>query len=395
MSTPDKQMVQKPKSSGAGMWAAVAVVLIVVVLVVVGFEAGWFGKASTTNNNNGNQPLVCNVPSGQTVTGAGSTFVYPLMDVWTTDYTASTITYNPTGSGTGISDLAAKTYDFAASDAPLSPAQQATAPNVVTMPESAGAVAMIYNVPGVPTLKFDGAVLANIYLGTVTSWNDPSIAALNPGVTLPSASIVVVHRSDGSGTTFAFTEYLSAESATWKSTYGYSTANIFPIGSGQPKNGGVASYVQETEYAIGYVDLEYALANGIAYGAVENPNGNFTLPSITSAAAALAAYTGALPAPTDAPAWYNVSMENMPGAAAYPISTFTYLISYADLSGSFGSALSQDQANAMLSFWNWTIHIGQTDSAENYYVPLPASIVTSDQVELAAFSYNSAPVAHC
>jgi phosphate transport system substrate-binding protein len=387
-STPDKEMVSKPKGSQTTMWAVIGVVIIVVILVVVGFEAGWFGKSSSNSGT-------CTVASGQAVTGAGSTFVYPLMYTWETSYTQSSVSYSSVGSGTGISDLAAKSVDFAASDAPLSPAQQATAANVITMPESAGAVSIIYNVAGAGTLDFNGTVLADIYLGTITMWNAPQIAALNPTATLPAEAIGVVHRSDGSGTSFAFTEYLSAESPTWKSTVGYETQPVFPVGTGQKGSGALATYVENTPGAIGYVDLEYALTNGISFGRVLNPAGDYVLPSLNSSLNAIKAFTGTLPAASDAPAWYNVSMENAAGAASYPITTFTYLISYADLSGSFGSAMTSGQASAMLTFWNWTIHQGQSYSGQLYYVPLPANIVTADQAELSQFTYNGAAVAHC
>lgn len=394
-SIPDKEVISRPKSSNTGMWAAVAVVLIVIVLVVVGFEAGWFGKTSSNNNNNNNGTSpACVVPSGQSLTGAGSTFVYPLMYTWETDYTTSSVVYSSVGSGTGISDLAAKTVDFAASDAPLSPAQQATDPNVIEMPESAGAVTIIYNLPGVPTLKFNGTLLAEIYLGTVTNWNATQIQALNPGVTLPNQNIIVVHRSDGSGTSFAFTEYLSTESSTWKSTVGYATSVVWPTGTGEKGNGGVSGYVQETQYTIGYVDLEYALANGISYGSVQNPAGNYVLPSLNSTANAIKDYTSSLPPAGDAQDWYNVSIENEPGANDYPIATFTYLMTYKELT-TLGSTFTSQQADALISFWNWTIHGGQAYSGQLYYVPLPANIVAQDQTELASFTYNGATVAHC
>lgn len=411
--TSDSQALSnKSGGRGTGMWVALAVILIVIIVVVVGFAAGWFStKSSTpppatcTGASCQQIQQVCDVNSGQmvnasstvapvSITGAGSTFVYPLMYTWTTTYTSSTVGYSSVGSGTGISDLGAKTVDFAASDAPLSPSQQATDPGAIEMPESAGAVAIIYNLPGVPQLHFNGTVLADIYLGTITTWNDPAIAALNPTATLPSASIIVVHRNDGSGTSFAFTEYLSSQSSKWASTVGYETAPTWPVGTGEKGSGGVAGYVQETTYTIGYVDLEYALENGISFGAVQNPAGNFIVPSLNSTANSIKDHTAVLPAATDVKDWYNVSIQNEPGANDYPISTFTYLMSYADLND-LGSSFTSQQASAMISFWNWTIHQGQLDSGGLYYVPLPANIVTADQAELSSFTYNGAAVAHC
>ena len=394
----DSETIARPKRSNMGLWAVIGAVVVVILLVVVAYEAGWIGKSSTTPDHTG-PPGACTVPAGQSITGAGSTFVYPLMYQWETSYTASAVTYSSVGSGTGISDLAAGTVDFGASDAPISPAQQATFPaaatHVVEMPESAGAVAIIYNLAGVPTLKFDGPTLAAIYLGTITNWNSSELAALNPGVALPNATIQVVHRSDGSGTSFAFTEYLSAESATWKSSVGYATSVPWPVGTGAKGSGGVSTFVQTTADAIGYVDLEYALANSITYGSVKNPSGASVLPSLNSTANALKDFTGSFPAPTDQAGWYNVSIENMPGAGDYPIATLTYLLAYQDMSAGYGGKLTASEANAVVSFWNWTIHAGQSYSATLYYVPLPANIVAADEAELAAFAYNGAAVPHC
>jgi phosphate transport system substrate-binding protein len=406
MSTPSStasgsgDTISRPKRSNTGMWAAVAVVLIVIILVVVAFEAGWIGTSGTSPNHS--QPPstgACTVPSGQTVTGAGSTFVYPLMYAWSTAYTASTITYSSVGSGTGISDLAASSVNFGASDAPISPAQQGTFPpaaqHIVEMPESAGAVAIIYNLAGVPTLKFTGSVLAQIYLGNITNWNSTELQSVNPGVMLPNAPIQVVHRSDGSGTSFAYTQFLSSASSYWSSHVGYATSVVWPVGTGEKGNGGVSGFVSTTPDTIGYVDLTYALSNGIAYGSVQNPAGNFVLPSLNSTANALKDYTKTLPAATDQQDWYNVSIENQAGAQDYPISTFTYLMAYQDMSAGYGSKFSLQQADALLSFWNWTIHGGQAYSGQYYYVPLPQNIVTADEAELASFTYNGAAVAHC
>ena len=406
MSTPDEKLVQKPKSNAA-MFAVVAIVLIIVLVAVIGWQAGWFQPSHNTNPgpsmaacsySSSGDPTGAGSPAGQSLTAAGSTFVYPLMYTWEVDYAAATISYGSVGSGTGITYLGQKTIDFAASDAPLSPAQQATDPNVIQMPESAGAVSIIYNLPGISVpVNFNGTILANIFLGTVTMWNDPSLIAINPGVSLPASSIVVVHRQDGSGTTFAFTKYLSSESPKWNTTIGFATKVNWTLGTGASGSGTLASTVQTTPYAIGYVDLEYALANGVGYGKVQNPAGNYILPSLNTTTNAIKDHTGALPIGTDAKDWYNVSIENEPGANDYPISTFTYLMAYQELSTLSTKSIpfSLQQAQSLVTFWNWTIHYGQSYSATLYYVPLPANIVMADQSELALFTYSGAAVPHC
>lgn len=396
MSTPDEKIVQKP-SRGAGLWVAIAVVLIVVILVVVGVSAGWFGGKSNSNNNPVTPPgNACVPPASQSLEGAGSTFVFPLMFTWETSYTASTVNYAQVGSGAGITQLAAKTVDFGASDAPLSPAQQATAPGVVTIPETAGAVSIIYNLPGIATpLKFDGAALADIYLGNLTNWNNSVLQTLNPGVVLPNANIEVVSRSDGSGTSFAFSEYLSKESPYWASNIGFSTTPKFPVGAFAKGSAGVSGYVRGTTDSIGYVDLEYALSNGISFGEVENPSGAFILPSLNSTAAAVKDGAGSLPVGSNASAWYNVSLLNEPGAGDYPISTFSYLLIYQSIDGAYGSSYGQAKAEGLLNFVNWTITTGQTYSGQLYYVPLPANVVSDDQTSLKLFTYGGAAVPLC
>jgi phosphate transport system substrate-binding protein len=395
MSTPDEKMVQKP-SNRAGIWVAVAVVLIVVILVVVGFSAGWFGSKSTPANTTPPPPGVCVPPSSQSLVGAGSTFVFPLMFTWETSYTASSINYESVGSGAGITQLAAKTVDYGASDAPLSPAQQATASGVITIPETAGAVSIIYNLPGIDVpLKFNGTALAEIYMGTLTNWNNSVLQALNPGVILPNLSIIVVFRSDGSGTSFAYSEYLSKESSSWASAVGFSTTPKFPVGTGEKGSAGVSGYVRGTTGTIGYVDLEYALSNGISFGEVQNPAGQYILPTLNSTAAAVKDGAGSLPAGNNTPAWYNVSLLNEPGAADYPISTFSYLLIYQSLDGAYGSSYSLQKAEGLLNFVNWTITTGQSYSGQLYYVPLPANVVAADQASLKLFTYSGAAVPLC
>jgi len=339
----------------------------------------------------------CTVPSGQTLSGAGSTLVAPLMFRWSVAYPASTVEYSSVGSGAGINDITTKTVDFAASDAPLNPAQRAAipAPGVATIPESAGAVVPIYNLPGVPaSLHFTGAVLAAIYLGNITNWNNSALQAINPGITLPHASIVVVHRSDGSGTTFVWSSFLAAENSTWKNDIGRSLTINWPVGIGAEGNAGVTATVQSTTDAIGYVDINYALTNGVAYGSVQNPSGHYILANVTNIESALADSTSAFPAPTGD--WYNFSVLNPPGAQDYPIATYTYLLVYTDLGRAYGASFSEAHAQALVDFLTWVVSpAGQSYSAPLYYAPITTDAMNLDVLALFSITYNGASLEVC
>jgi phosphate transport system substrate-binding protein len=394
MSTSEEKIAVKPARSHTALYAVVAVVIVVLLIVVVAYSAGWF----KSNNKTSPPPATtgCTLPPSQNLLGAGSTFVYPLMFTWESTYSHSSVNYQSVGSGTGITDLTQKSVVFGASDAPLSPAQQAPLPGkVVTIPETAGGVAIIYNLPGVDVpIQFNGAVLANIYLGVTKYWNDSSITALNPGVTLPSQAIQVVHRSDGSGTSFAFTDFLSKSSTTWATQYGKSTANIFPVGTGAKGSSAVASTVQSTQYSVGYVDLEYALANGIAFGKVQNPSGAFILPTLNDTAAAVRDGASSLPVGDDLKDWYNVSLTDEPGAGDYPITTFSYLLVYEDQSQAISGA-SLTLAENVVNFLNWTVTYGQADAGQLYYVPLPSNVVAVDQAAMKLITFGGTPVPIC
>jgi phosphate transport system substrate-binding protein len=369
-------------------------IIAVIVVIIIGV-GGYFGAASVNHY----WPFAkgstqCTGVQGQ-LSGAGSTFVNPLMTTWSQQYNTQNciqVNYQAVGSGTGITDLTNKLVDFGASDAPLSAAQRALLPGAaVTIPESAGAVVIIYNVPGVTaTLNLSGSVIAKIYLGTITNWNDPAITALNTGVTIPSQTIAVVHRSDGSGTTFAFTSYLSAESSTWASSYGKGTTVNWPVGTGAPKSAGVSSAVSQTTGAIGYVELTYALSASpqIAFANVLNPAGTYVHADLASTAAAVSAGAGNLPSGSGD--WYNVSLLNQPGSNAYPITTFTYLLVYLDVGKVYGSSLSMGTANQLVQFLWWVVHSGQSASAGLYFVALPSNVVTLDETTIGSIVYNGA-----
>lgn len=401
------------KSGGTNYPAIVMGVLLIVVIAGVAgaYEAGYLNK-TTTNTvyecptgdtcTKTTTPNTCTPETGQSVSGAGSTLVAPLMTVWTTDYKNNTVSYNAVGSGTGISDLASKSVLFAASDAPPTSTQNGTfAGQTLIMPESAGAVAFIFNVPGISHLNFNGTYVVSVYEGWITNWNSTMLQTLNPGVVLPQQTIVPVHRSDGSGTTYATTQWMSLQNKEWSSTVSYATTVDWPTVSGEQAekgNGGVSGYVADNQWTFGYVDLEYALANGISYGAVANPAGHYVLPSIASAQKAILNITGVpgYTLPAGDASWSNVNMLDSPGSYDYPVTTLTYEIYYQNPQAVFGSSITQAQAMGLWNFLNWTISpSGQSYSAANYYVPLSSFILDHDETILAGMMWGSSPVMGC
>ncbi len=260
-----------------------------------------------------------------TITGAGSTFVAPLVSVWTPALGSAfgySVQYSAVGSGAGIQAISNKQVDFGASDAPLNPAQQSACADCLQIPWALSAVSVFYNVPGAPVhLKLDGATISKIFLGQITKWNDPAIAGLNKGANLPDLTITPVFRSDGSGTSYAFTDYLSAVNGTWKTKIGVSTQPAFPAGQGAKGSSGVAGLVSRTSGAIGYNDIAYAISNHLHFAAVRNAAGKFLYPSLRRIEAAALAYP-------KVPANNEMHIVNPPKSAplAYPISTYTYVV---------------------------------------------------------------------
>jgi phosphate transport system substrate-binding protein len=263
-----------------------------------------------------------------TITGAGSTFVAPLVSAWTPalgEAFGYTVQYSAVGSGAGIAAITNHQVDFGASDAPLNPAQTGACPDCVQIPWALSATAVAYNVPGAPVhLRLDGKTISKIFLGQITKWNDPAIAALNKGANLPNLQITPVFRSDGSGTSYNFTDYLSAVSAEWKNKIGISTQPAFPSGQGAKGSGGVAGLISRTDGAIGYVDVAYAIKNHIHFAAVRNAAGKFLFPSLRRISAAAEAFT-------KVPANNEMHIVNPPKSDpfGYPISTYTYVIVHA------------------------------------------------------------------
>jgi phosphate transport system substrate-binding protein len=309
-------------------------------------------------------------PSGSVdLTGAGATFPYPLYSKWFADYARRTgvkINYQSIGSGGGIRQLIDQTVDFGASDGPMSDDELAKAKGgpVLHFPTVIGAVALTYNLPGVgQPLKLSGDVIADVYRGRITKWNDARIAALNSGVALPSRDILVVHRSDGSGTTYIFTDYLSSVSPAWRQAPGKGKEVQWPVGLGAKGNEGVAGQVKQTPGAIGYVELAYAKQNKLPVAAVRNAAGHFVTPSVESATAAAAGTLADLPANTD----YRVSIVNAAGADAYPISSFTWLLVYQ-------SPKDAAKARKLVDFMRWMYAEGEQSAAALDYAPLPRAL---------------------
>lgn len=290
------------------------------------------------------------------------------------------VNYQSVGSGAGINQLLAHTVDFGATDTPLTDAQQAksTAGPIIHIPVTLGAVAMSYNLAGVSGhLNLTPAIIAGIYLGTTTFWDDAAIKAANPGVTLPHQTITPVHRSDGSGTTGIFTHYLSAVSTTWASKVGAATTVNWPVGVGGKGNAGVAAAVKSTAGAIGYVELAYVLSNNLSYAAVQNANGKLVLPSIAGAAADAAGVT-------NIPANLEFFIVNAPGDSAYPISGFSWVIVYQKQTN---TAKGQALANML---W-WMTHAGQQYATPLSYAQLPSAIVTAAEAQIKSMTCGGSP----
>jgi len=302
-----------------------------------------------------------------TLNGAGATFPYPIYSKWFSEYNKLhpdiQINYQSIGSGGGIKQVLNGTVDFGASDGPMSDEQLAQSKTkILHIPTVLGAVVPAYNVPGVSgEIKFTPDVLANIFLGKITNWNDAAIAKVNPGVNFPNRDIIIVHRSDGSGTTFIFTDYLSKVSTEWANGPKKGTTVSWPLGLGGKGNEGVAGQIRQLPGAIGYIELIYALQNNIAYGSVRNSSGNFvkaSLAGVTEAAGSVKAM----------PADFRVSITNAPGKDAYPISSFTWLLIP-------GQSKDAAKGKILNDFLNWMVTAGQKMTTQLSYAPLPDSVV--------------------
>ena len=309
------------------------------------------------------------------VNGAGATFPYPLYSKWFDEFhkrnSEIQINYQSIGSGGGIRQVLEGTVDFGATDGPMTDEQLKTAPvSILHLPTALGAVVPTYNVSGVEHLRFTPEALAGIFLGKVTHWNDPAIAKENPGVTLPAAAIVPIHRSDGSGTTYIFTDYLAKVSGDWQQGVGKGTSVNWPVGLGGKGNEGVAGLVRQTPNAIGYVELIYAVQSKVPYGEVRNRAGKFVQATLESVTAAAAAAAGNMPED------FRVSITDPAGPEAYPIASFTWLLVPTQIKNA-------EKGAAIRKFLDWMLSDGQPLAAPLNYAPLPASVVALEHKALA------------
>jgi phosphate ABC transporter phosphate-binding protein len=383
------------------VYAVIGVVIVVVVLVAVGASTNWYGlqKSSTT--------AACT--SGVTLQGDGAQVATPLMGVWTTAYqgtTANMVNYPGSGSGTGLTHFTSTSIDFAVTDDPLTPAERTAMPaQALTLPFVGGALTIIYDLPGLSGhLNLTGVMLAEIYIGNITKWNDPAIAAINPGVNLPAQTIYTVHRSDAAGTTYVLSDFLTQSSSYWSSTVGKGISIGFPKAPEQTAEKGnslMISTVTSTKYSIGYSDLTDVLtsASPPQYAAIQNPAGNYIVPTLANTESAIAdkvASMSSIPASTGD--WFNVSMVKANGTADYPIATFLYMYVYQATDKGFSPTL--DKSQVLVQWLHWALSTGQgladeTQPSQLYYAPLPGSIINVDEAGIQTMTFNGAGIPSC
>ena len=390
----------------------IVVVVIVVAGLAVAYQEKWFpGQKKSTAAG------ACS--TGTTLQGDGAQFAAPLLSAWSSDYGSSSgnqVNYPASGSGTGLTHFSATPplIDFAVTDDPLTSSEtSAMGSTPLTLPIVGGALTIIYNLPGISGhLNLTGAVLEDIYNGSVTTWNNPAITALNPGVALPGSTIVPVTRLDAAGTTFVLTDFLSQSSPWWAQNVGKGISVAFPKVAAETSVKGnplVISTVSKTTYAIGYSDLTDTLAtSGLQYAAIQNPQGANIVPTIANTESALidkVATLSSLPASNDAAGWYGISMVNAPGKPDYPLATFVYLYVYqaADKGypGPSGPPVSQVRAQILVQWLHYLLSSSgqavadETSPAQLFYAPLPASIVTADLAGVQSMTYNGASIPAC
>src|SRR5262247_4606037 len=318
------------------------------------------------------------------INGAGATFPYPIYSKWFDEYTKVDpevrFNYQSIGSGGGIKQVTSRTVDFGATDGPMTDDQLKQAPGeLFHIPTVLGAVVATYNLPGNPTLKFTPDVLADIFLGKITTWNDARISAANPGVALPAQPIIVVHRSDGSGTTYIWVDYLSKVSPEWQQKVGKGTSVNWPVGLGGKGNEGVAGQVKNQPGALGYVELAYAVKNKLPVASVKNAAGKVVEPTIASTTAAAAGAAGSMPED------FRVSLTNAHGDQAYPIASFTWLLVYRDQA-------NEAKGKALVKFLWWAIHDGQKYPGALLYAPLPAPVVKQLEARIKQITFSGKPL---
>jgi phosphate transport system substrate-binding protein len=397
----------------ASLTAAAAASIVAIMLVIPYFVAGTeerinaYGQITPPSQLQEEQQQ----GGGQAITinGAGATFPFPLIDTWRVEYQSVNpsinINYQSIGSGGGVRQFTERTVDFGASDAPLTEEelQALSSSTPVHIPETTGSVVAAYNIAGIDKgLKLTGPVLADIFVGKITRWDDTRIRELNPDLSLPADDIVVVHRSDGSGTTFIWTSYLSQVSPEWNQTVGAGKSVQWTVGLGAQGNEGVSGTIQSTPNSIGYVELTYALTTDMDYASLMNSAGNFVEPTLDSTQAAAQAAIimnststanstsgSAVSLPSGDQSWTHVTLLDAPGPDSYPIASFSYFLLYKELSTNIDS---MEKARALVEFVNWAITDGQQFASPLHYVPLPDSIVQHNQQTLRSLTFNGQPV---
>jgi phosphate transport system substrate-binding protein len=350
-----------------------------------------FGLAacgSSSSSSSSSSPGATSSSGSGTISGAGSTFAAPVYEQWASSQSGLTVNYQAVGSGAGITSLAAKTVDFGASDPPLKPEdEESIAKNgspAVEIPMFLGAITVSYNLPGVQTgLKLDGKTIADIYLGNVKTWDDAEIKALNPGVSLPSTAITVIHRSDSSGTTSGFTSFLAAVDPEFKSKVGEGKDVQWPTGTGAKGNAGVAGAVQQTAGSVGYVEQAYALQHKFTYASVKNKTGQFVAPSLASTTAAAQG--------VKVPANLGIKISNPAGAGAYPITSQTFIVVNKDLCKA-GLPGGETAAKAVVKFITYGLGEGQSILSQADYAGLPASILAKSKAAAEGLECNGSPI---
>ncbi|MEW8958875.1 MAG: phosphate ABC transporter substrate-binding protein PstS [Moorella sp. (in: firmicutes)] len=361
-------------SSKKSKWAALLVMFMIMLVVV----AGCSGKgASEKPQGSGGGSVSLN--------GAGASFPYPLYSKWIAEYNKVApnvnIDYQSIGSGGGIKGITEETLDFAGSDAPMTDEQMRKAPGqIFHIPTVMGAVVITYNLDGVNSgLKLTPEVISGIFLGKIKKWNDPALTSLNPDVKLPDKDITVVHRSDGSGTTNIFTDYLSSVSPEWQEKVGKGTAVEWPVGIGAKGNEGVAGTVKQTPGGIGYVELAYAVQNRLPYAFIKNQAGKFVEPSLDTTTAAAAGSASKMPEDM------RVSIVNAPGENSYPIAGYTYLLVYKDQK-------DKDKGTELVKFLWWAVHDGEKYAKDLLYAPLPENVVKLAEAKIKQINYQGQPL---
>ena len=345
---------------------------------LLALTVGACGKSSSTTGS---------TSSSATISGAGSTFAAPVYQQWGSGISGLTVNYNPVGSGAGITALEGKTVDFGASDPPLKPADFATLEKVgpvQQIPMFLGAITVSYNLPGVQTgLKLDGPTIAEIFLGKIKTWNDAAIKALNPGVSLPSTAITVIHRSDSSGTTSGFTGFLTSVSPEWKSKVGEGKDVQWPTGTGAKGNAGVAGAVQQTTGSVGYVEQAYALQHKFTYASVKNAAGKFVEPTLASTSAAAEG--------VEVPANLGIKIKNPSSPAAYPITSQTFVVVYKDMCKA-GVPGGESAAKGVVQFLEYGLGSGQSVLSQADYAALPSAILEKSKAAVAELQCNGATI---